>query len=136
MLENMSNPTVCVSADGSSQLVGIGPLRVVIVPDGDLFFAQGLEIDYSATGDSIENVKVNFERGLRRTIGEHLSRPKGLAPFIQPAPPSVWKELLYCDGAISDVLWQVSKHKIADDVDLPFSDFMYMQRPSAERVVA
>ena len=34
-----------VSSDGSHHIVGIGDLRVVIVPDGDFWLAQGLEID-------------------------------------------------------------------------------------------
>src|ERR1039458_1707330 len=61
-----------VSHDGIHHVVGIGNLRVVIVPDGDFWFAQGLEIDYAVQGASEKDAKKKFEDGLEHTIEEHL----------------------------------------------------------------
>src|SRR5579863_5371997 len=50
-------------SDGNRHIVGIGNLRVIIVPDGKLWFAQGLEIDYAVQGNSVEDAKRQLEAG-------------------------------------------------------------------------
>src|SRR5438128_2478664 len=54
------------------QLVSIGGLRVFILPDGEFWFAKGLEIDYATQGDTLEQAKENFGKGLAETIDLHL----------------------------------------------------------------
>jgi len=71
--------------------VCIHSLRVLIEPDGDGWFAQGLEIDYAAGGDSIEDVKRRFEEGLRATIQENLREFRTLDHMMVPAPPEEWR---------------------------------------------
>lgn len=73
--------------------VGIGALRVLIHPDGDLWYAQGIEIDYAATGESVDEVKHNFEVGLARTIDLHLERWGTIERLLKFAPASEWEEL-------------------------------------------
>ena len=46
---------------GNIHLVGIGNLKVVVIQDGDFWFAQGLEIDYASEGKNFEEVKTAFE---------------------------------------------------------------------------
>ena len=48
-----------VSQEGD-HLVGIGNLRVLIEKEGNFWFAQGLEIDYVAQGDTMEAVQKEF----------------------------------------------------------------------------
>ena len=49
---------------GDTHVVGIGNLRVAIETDGKFWTAQGLEIDYIAQGDDLEDAKKQFEDGL------------------------------------------------------------------------
>src|SRR6266498_1658282 len=52
--------------------VGIWNLSVLIVPDGEFWFAQGLEINYGTQGDSPADAQSNFQNGLLATISQHL----------------------------------------------------------------
>src|SRR5947208_951861 len=79
---------------GTVHLVGIGNLRVVIVKDEKHFFAQGLEIDYAEQGNSVEDVKKNFEDGLRATIDQHLKINGTIKKLLRVAPPEVWEDIL------------------------------------------
>lgn len=81
--------------DGEMHVVGIGNLRVVICPDESGWFAQGLEIDYAAGGSSVEQVKNNFQKGLKGTIGLHIQMYGSIEKFLTPAPPEVWKDLYW-----------------------------------------
>lgn len=79
--------------DGTN-IVGIGNLRVIIVEEEGNFFAQALEIDYVAQGNSLAHVKKAFGRGLHATIREHLREYDGITKLLKPAPPEVIYELL------------------------------------------
>jgi len=83
-----------VSTDGTAA-VSIGPLRVVVIPDGNVWFAQGLEVDYAAQGVSLEDAKKNFQDGLNISVHENLKRFGTIGKLIRPAPPEVWVEMLY-----------------------------------------
>ena len=48
-------------SDDHHDVVGILNLRVVIVKDEAFWFAQGLEIDYTGQGESVDDVKAKFE---------------------------------------------------------------------------
>jgi hypothetical protein len=96
--------------DGETHLVGIGSLRVLICKDGNTWFAQGLEIDYAASGKTIAKAKTNFEVGLKGTIGLHVNVHGGIENFLKPAPASVWKQLW------SDKHYEYSQVSIHEDV--------------------
>jgi len=85
--------TAVHGTDGQTHIVGIGNLRVIICPDGDGWFAQGLEIDYVASGNSIEDVKENFQSGLKGTISLHLQMTGNIEKLLNPAPREIWREL-------------------------------------------
>jgi len=53
-------------------VVGFGNLRVIVIKDDDMWFAQCLDINYAAQGASLAQVKRNFERGLSATVDEHV----------------------------------------------------------------
>src|SRR5574341_1478002 len=106
-----------VSAGGLN-LVGIGNLRVMISNDGSFWFAQGLEIDYSAEGRSLEDVKKEFADGLALTISEHLHVFGTLDNFLKTAPEEIWREFLH--GATHQRFSQVSVHVVPDTVKLDF----------------
>lgn len=57
----------------NNHVVAIKSMRVIILQDGqDTWFAQSMDIDYAASGLSIEDVQKNFEVGLSATIKAHL----------------------------------------------------------------
>lgn len=70
----------------------IPTLRVGLVKDGDRWYAQGLEIDYIASGDTVEKAKARFEMGLGYTIQLNLQKFGDLENLLIPAPPNIWDE--------------------------------------------
>jgi hypothetical protein len=119
--------------DGSDHLVGIGNLRVIICQEDDQWFAQGLEIDYAADGNSFEEVKLNFQNGLRGTIDLHLRAYNSLDKLLKIAPAEAWQELLH-DGQRMRYT-QVSLHSIFENekmpFEFPFTNIDYMERQAA-----
>ena len=118
-----------VSSDGSHHIVGIGDLRVVIVPDGDFWFAQGLEIDYAVQGSSEADVKKNFEYGLEATVEAHLQIHGTIAGLLRVAPPEVWKEFLGDPSGKRKVYSQVTSHVLQEK--LPFDSIKYFVAEAA-----
>jgi hypothetical protein len=76
--------------DGVHHVVGLGNIRVLLLPDGDGWFAQGLEIDYGAQGDTIEDAKTQFEHGLEATVEEHLRVNGNIDMLLKVAPDDIW----------------------------------------------
>lgn len=114
-----------VSADGSHHIVGIGDLRVVIVPDGEgAWFAQGLEIDYAAQGSSEQDVKRKFEYGLEATVNQHLMINGTIEGLLKVAPPDVWKEFLGDPKGKKKIYSQITSHVLQEQ--LPFDAINYL----------
>lgn len=126
--------TAVHAKSGGDHIVGIGNLRVVIVQDEAAWFAQGLEIDYAAQGDSLESVKKAFEDGLCCTIHEHLRVYGTIEKFLKPAPSQVWKEMLYDTIADVNRYSQLSWHEDFEAKklpNLPFQGINYLQQQKA-----
>jgi predicted RNase H-like HicB family nuclease len=119
--------------DGIDHFVGIGNLRVIICQEDDQWFAQGLEIDYAADGSSFEEVKQNFQSGLRGTIELHLKSYGSLDKLLKIAPQAAWTELLK-DGTRMRYT-QVSLHTILEQesmpIPFPFANIDYLERLAA-----
>ena len=113
-----------VSQDGSHHAVGIGDLRVVLVPDGDVWFAQGLEIDYGVQGTSEEDVKKNFEYGLEATVNQHLLIHGTIEGLLRVAPPEIWKEFLGDPAGKKKIYSQFTTHVLQEQ--LPFDGIKYL----------
>ena len=80
--------------DGDNHIVGVGNLRVIVCQDEDkTWLAQGLEIDYLATGDSAEEAKTNFEIGFKATINLHIKIHRTIEHLLKVAPQNIWKSL-------------------------------------------
>ena len=69
-------------------------IRVIIIPDGPSFFAQGVEVDCAAQGDTIEEVKNNFEDGLSATVYQHLKVYGHIEKLLVPTPVEAFKEII------------------------------------------
>jgi len=112
-------------ADGEHHIVGIGNIRVVLVPDGSRWFAQGLEVDYVAQGDSIEDVKKKFENGLEATIQEHLRVYGNIDSVLSVAPNEAWR-LLFEKGATRKFYSQVTSHHVVKELMSPYAGINYL----------
>ena len=75
-------------------------LNLIIVPDGSAFFAQGVDLDYAAQGDTVEEAKKHFALGFRKTL---TLRDGDLTRFKRP-PEELLVELLTIEGAIQVVM--------------------------------
>ncbi len=127
------NPTVAFHVKdeaGKGHVVGIGNLRVVIIPDGNFWFAQGLEIDYAAQGASVKDARKQFEDGLAATIQEHLRVYGKIDNLLHVTPTETWKELLLDASSIYNRYSQVSVHKVIRNT-LPYQGIDYIERRSA-----
>jgi len=121
--------------DGVHHVVGFGNIRVIIVPDGAAFFAQGLEIDYAAQGATVPEVKKNFEIGLEATIQQHLKIYGNIKGLLQPAPAAVWQELVPEKTALHNSYWHISEHTI-DHSALPYEGINYLVAAAAQGAAA
>lgn len=80
-------------------------LRVLILPSEDGgYIAQGLEIDYLTTGQTVEEVKANFAHGLLLTIEAYIKRNRPLDALFAKGktPAEAWG--LWLESENRDVL--------------------------------
>jgi len=76
--------------DGVHHVIGLGNIRVLLIPEDDAWFAQGLEIDYAAQGDTLAQAKREFEDGLEATVHAHLQRNGNIFGLLKVAPAEMW----------------------------------------------
>lgn len=62
-------------------------VKVVSVRDGESWFTQGVDVNYGAQGESIEESVSNFKLGLEATI--RARRVRGMLT-MPPAPQPEW----------------------------------------------
>jgi hypothetical protein len=118
---------VHVQKDGKHDAVVIWNLSVLIVPDEDAWFAQGLEINYGAQGDTVEHAQENFQRGLLATIYQHLKVHGHIERILKFAPSEILKEAAHHKANIKQFA-QVSFHEILDlksQQAIPFDGISY-----------
>jgi hypothetical protein len=118
------------SKDGVHHFVGLGNIRVIIVPDGDAYFAQAIEIDYAAQGATVKEVKKHFEVGLESTIEQHLRIYGTIKELLKPAPVEAWLELLPEKNAQHNKYWHISEHTIESNA-LPYQGIQYLVAEAA-----
>ena len=111
---------------GTTHVVGLGPIKVIVCNEGASWFAQGLDVDYAASGSSLEAVQQNFHAGLKATIDLHIKAYNGLKKFLKPAPKDVWDEL-YAAGGKGYTYTQISLHDDLSKV-LGFEQISYIVR--------
>jgi hypothetical protein len=119
--------------DGSAHVVGIGNLRVILTEEDGSWFAQALEIDYFAQGDSLGDVKHRFEQGLMMTIHENLKVFGNIEGVLISPPGEVWKELVACKPVgFSQVSVHLFREKQANmPLGFPFDGIQYLERAAA-----
>ena len=123
--------------DGLHHVVGFGNLRVIICVEDGFYFAQGLELDYGAQGDSLEDVKEQFEDGLMATVQEHLKIYGSIEKMLKQAPEETWKEILTVKSKSAHRFSQVTTHEVRRELpkhfqeNLAFEGISYIQLETA-----
>lgn len=110
-------PAIAIHAehqDGVHHIVGLGNIRVILMPDNDGWFAQGLEIDYAAQGENIEDAKHQFEEGLDATIREHLRVHNDIRRLLVVAPNDIWR-LVSDPNVRLNRFFSVTSHQVIRD---------------------
>lgn len=74
-------------------------LHVLVMPsiDGG-FIAQGIEIDYVASGETEEEVRNRFADGFCRTIMSYLERKRDLAGLFKTATPAEYRQAYFAQA--------------------------------------
>jgi len=108
----------------STHLVGIGNIRVILFREDGVWIAQGLEIDYAASGATRKEAQKNFEIGLEGTVDLHIKIHKSIKNLLKIAPAEVWKSLY--DRGAEYRFTQITFH---DDLfkALPFGGIDYLE---------
>jgi len=114
--------------------VALQYIRVVIVPDGAAWFAQGIDIDYASQGATVEEAKTNFEKGLRATIDQHLRVYRHIRGILQLAPPEILANLLIDSSAQYKLYSQVSAHDIHEALQGGKINYLLDEVPQRELV--
>lgn len=115
---------------GNKHGFAVTALRVLVVRDNDCWFARGIEIDYSATGQSVEDVRKRFERGFALTVQAHLRKFSTIERLLKWAPQDVIEEYEKAEDQYE--LDQVLVCEIENDADgisalekIPFTALRY-----------
>lgn len=108
--------------------VTLGSVRVLLCEEAGEWFAQGIELDYAATGDTPEEVKQRFEQGLAATVHLHLRRFGSVERLLKFAPETVWQRLKARDAYAFSM---VTVHDLAADLGgdaakIPFERLVYL----------
>jgi predicted RNase H-like HicB family nuclease len=76
--------------DGEHHVVGLGNIRVLLLPDDGAWYAQGLDIDYAVQGETLEEAKKEFEEGLDAMVHEHIRVYGNIKRMLKVAPDEMW----------------------------------------------
>jgi len=106
-------------ASGNQHSVILSNVRVVIVPDGDRWFAQGIDINYATGGATIRETQRNFEMGLSMTIRANLQRLGNIDRIMRTPDADVWMPLILKHGSHFDFSMKET-HEL-NDTDMPYN---------------
>lgn len=114
--------------EAESHVDGILDLRVVIVPDGSAWFAQGLDIDYAVQGETLDDAKSKFQSGLAATVDEHVKAFGTIKGVLRVAPQEAW-DLMYAAPARSLRYSRLTERQIPKGSDsvLPFRGIQFIE---------
>lgn len=69
-------------------------LRVWLYEEADMWVAQGIDVDYAAAGNTLEDVKDRFARGLIASVEANLDEFGTLEHLCKRAPDEIWRAFL------------------------------------------
>jgi len=110
--------------DQDNHAVVLGAIRVLVSERFGEWFSQGIEIDFAASGSSVEEVQRRFEDGLAATVDLHLRKFGSIDRLLKFAPQQELAKLRAEKYRFS----MVTTHDMKPDlVDLPFGKIAYLQ---------
>lgn len=131
-------------SDGTLHAAAVKALHVMLLPDGEGWFAQGLEIDYFACGKTLEETKANFANGLCLTVNEHLLMYGNVDKVLVPAskedpiwsdfyklPPQLKTEILNFATACRKPDDKGQAERVADALNFDTIQFIERERIAA-----
>lgn len=133
-MQKLNYQNVAHVHDGDRHAVAAA-LWVLITPaDAGGYVAQGLQIDYVATADTLDEVKDRFAQGLLKTIESLIRRNRPLsALFKSKTPPEAWQA--YMDSTRQDHLVCGTvvdlRQKLPAGSNFPFSALEYCESSEA-----
>ena len=103
-------------------IVGSFHMKVLVTNEGDHWIAQGLDMDYIAQGNTLEEVKKEFEDGMAATIHEYL-KVGSVEKFFTP-PEGMWEQAFADPSKIKMIkeLSQVSIHRIPKPLTIQYME--------------
>ncbi|MES9948731.1 MAG: hypothetical protein ABW118_07215 [Candidatus Thiodiazotropha sp.] len=104
--------------------VAVGSLRVIIQKNHDGWFAQGVEIDFAACGETLDDAQTRFEKGLVATVHRHLERFDSVERLLKFAPNEVVEKLSKGNEYSFDM---ITIHDLSDTLRLPFQKIAYLE---------
>lgn len=126
--------------EGDTHVVGVLALRVLLVEDTSGWFAQGLDIDYAASGDTADAAKHNFQEGFCATVHEHLVMHGDINRLLKPAEQDAWKEF-YETPKLAKSFSCIQLHNLESEKkaqsqpkDFPFDTIAFLQRTPTKAV--
>lgn len=114
-----------------AQAVVFGPLPLLLGEQRGGLFAQGIDIDYAASGGSLEEAQIYFEKGLIATAQLHLRKFGSLERLLKFAPTSVWEGLKTRDTCSIDI---IAEHDLPAEAEaIPFEQVQYLRRDESAK---
>jgi hypothetical protein len=113
-------------ASGNSYVM-LDNLRVLITKADGSWFAQGLEIDYSADGKTVAEAKKRFQSGLSKTVDAHLRVHGNVKALLRPAPSDVWTEYFDAKNALHRFGHSQFTISPSAQAGLPFDQIVFVE---------
>lgn len=114
----------------------ISNLRVLVSEHDGEWFAQGVEIDYGASGRSLDEVQQHFEQGLCATVDLHLRRFNSLDRLVRYAPEDIWSQAISHEFDFSMVTVHDISSLSAGMRRLPFNHVAYIPQSRSSYAAA
>lgn len=134
-MKNHPERSCMAHRESETQRAAAAALRVLIAPsiDGG-FVAQGIDIDFTATGDTEELAREHFARAFSETITAYLRLGRDLAGLFKTAVPAEFRKAYFAQpaGAVFVCAVSVPVDGIAKDAHYPSTlSFLRAEHPLA-----
>lgn len=108
-------------------------LRVVLVPEGDEWTAQGLEFDYAVKAKTRDATVQRFEQGVCDALNGFMERHGTWEGRLKRAAQATWDQWLRASPELelTDVIRFPPMHGVSE-FKMPFSFFAYLEPPDSD----